>query len=90
MAAKHRPAETDLDRGDLFSILGALADRLRVAGHAARGAALEQGGRDAAEYREAAALAAMVDEAADTLDALRARLCRDCGLLEVARRMRVG
>ncbi len=74
---------------DAATALAALADRLRVDATALRGMAHDASDGDSVEGRVKFALAADLDDAAARLDLLRAALCKDCGLIEVAERVTV-
>ncbi len=81
--------ETTLDRTDVQTLLGALADRLRLHGLAALGMAGQEGGRGTIEHRVKVQLAADLEEVAAIVDLLRGGLCGECRLADAAKRLEV-
>ncbi len=82
--------ETETEHTDVVTLLGALADRLRMHGQAVRGIAAETtDDRTSHEARTQAALAGDLDATAARLDLLRAHLCPGCEVRVVVERVEI-
>ncbi len=80
--------EIETEHTDVVTLLGALADRLRMHGQAVRGIAAEStDDRASVESRTQAALAGDLDAVAARLDLLRAHLCPGCEVRVVVERV---
>jgi hypothetical protein len=84
-----RNQDSEVERTDLETHLGALADHLRVYGEALRGMATEGGDGTTLESRVHADLAGRLNAFAHRLDCLRTHLCPACRMIEVIERVSV-
>ena len=83
------------DRGgpectDVGTLLLLLGDRLLALGSALRGLRTERSDEDSIEGRVERGIAGDLEGIAMRIDAVRARLCPSCGLLDVVEGLRVG
>ena len=80
----------EIERTDLGSLMGILANRIRTTGLAVSGVAHRHSERGAAEYRELMGVVESLEGIARVVQALEDRLCGECRLREVVEQVSFG